>query len=312
MRFVPASKRRAALRIVYDPRPVSGVSGFAHGSASVGYQPRNRIALGRGAHGVGAVGVIAHELGHVLGLVHDDRRCATMNSAAWSRCGLPPSCSILQADDVRGAIARYGGHARPLLPELCPPAPAGLSVDRVAESGRILATITVSPAAGVVGVIERDAVGRCPESSGGILHGQLAAAGATYVSEVTPTGPFVGLSGGTLCVRVWSFDDTGRVSAAALTQQVALPPAAARIGDEGYSLSGSLYRSVPLVAARTAARAIFIASLSTSPATVSRIVQRSKLTPSPHNLSSRREARASRRRSSGTSNRKKKSRTRKS
>ena len=163
VRFTPASKRRATLRIVYDPRPVSGVSGSAHGSASVGYQPRNRIALGRGAHGLGAVGVIAHELGHVLGLIHDDRRCATMNSAAWSRCGLPPSCSILQPDDVRGAIARYGGRARALRPELCPPAPAGLSVDRLPESGRILATITVSPAAGVVGVIERDAIGQCPE-----------------------------------------------------------------------------------------------------------------------------------------------------
>ena len=46
------------------------------------------------------------------------------------------------------------------------------------------------------------------------------------MSEVTPVGPFVGLSGGTLCVRVWSFDDTGRVSTAALTQQIALPPAA--------------------------------------------------------------------------------------
>ena len=116
VRFVPASKRRAALRIVYGPRSTFGVSGLSHGSASVGYQPRNRIALGRGARGIGVVGVIAHELGHVLGLTHEDRRCATMNSVAWSRCGLPPSCSILQPDDVRGAIARYGGSARPLEP----------------------------------------------------------------------------------------------------------------------------------------------------------------------------------------------------
>jgi len=226
VRFVPASKRRAALRIVYDPRPTYGVSGLAHGSASVGYQPRNRIALGRGARGVGAVGVIAHELGHVLGLIHEDRRCATMNSVAWSRCGLPPSCSILQPDDVRGAIARYGGHALPRAPELCPPAPAGLTLERVAESGRIIAAITVATVTGVVGAIEQDAVGRCPESAGGIVRGQLAAPGASFVTDVTPTGPFVGLGGGTLCVRAWSFDDTGRVSAEALTQQIALPPPA--------------------------------------------------------------------------------------
>jgi len=226
VRFVPASKRRAALRIVYGPRSTFGVSGLSHGSASVGYQPRNRIALGRGARGIGAVGVIAHELGHVLGLTHEDRRCATMNSVAWSRCTLTPSCSILQPDDVRGAIARYGGHARPAAPELCPPAPAGLTVARVADSGRILAAITVSTATGVVGAIEQDAVGRCPESSGGIVHGQFAAPGESFVLDVTPTGPFVGLGGGILCVRVWSFDDTGRVSAAALTQQIALPPPA--------------------------------------------------------------------------------------
>ena len=226
VRFVPASKRRAALRIVDDPRPTSGASGLAHGFASVGYQPRNRIVLGRGAGGVGAVGVIAHELGHVLGLTHEDRRCATMNSVAWSRCTLPPSCSILQPDDVRGAIARYGGRARAPAPELCPPAPAGLTVERAADSGKILAAITVSTAAGVVGAIEQDAVGRCPESSGGILRGQLAAPGASFVLDVTPRGPFVGLGGGMLCVRAWSFDDTGRVSATALTQQIALPPPA--------------------------------------------------------------------------------------
>ena len=226
VRFVAAAKRRAAVRIVYDPRSTFGISGQAHGSASVGYQPRNRIALGRGARGVGAVGVIAHELGHVLGLVHEDRRCATMNSVAWSRCGLPPSCSIVQPDDVRGAIARYGGHARRPAPELCPPAPAGLIIERTSDSDRILAAITVSTATGVVGAIEQHAVGRCPESSGGIVRGQLAAPGASFVLDVTPTGPFVGLGGGMLCVRAWSFDDTGRVSAEALTQQIPLPPPA--------------------------------------------------------------------------------------
>jgi hypothetical protein len=230
VRFVRAPRRRAALRIVYDPRSTFGSAELAHGSASVGYQPRNRIALSRGARGVGAVGVIAHELGHVLGLIHEDRRCATMNSATWSRCTLPPSCSILQPDDIRGAVARYGGAARRPAPELCPPAPAGLTVDRAPDSGRILAAITVSPAAGVVGAVEQHAVGRCPDSAGGILRGQLAAPGASFVVDVTPSGPFVGLAGGMLCVRAWSFDDTGRVSAAALTRQIALPPAAAPAG----------------------------------------------------------------------------------
>ena len=97
-------------------------------------------------------------------------------------------------------------------------------MERAADSGRILATITVSTAPGVVGAVEQDAVGRCPESSGGIVRGQLVAPGASFVLDVTPTGPFVGLGGGMLCVRAWSFDDTGRVSADALTRQIALPP----------------------------------------------------------------------------------------
>lgn len=72
--------------------------------------------------------VIAHELGHVLGLDHDDTTCATMNSRLDrdhpERCPAPASgmwvCRLLRADDVRGAVSLYGGRVRPIRgPEFC-------------------------------------------------------------------------------------------------------------------------------------------------------------------------------------------------
>ena len=72
--------------------------------------------------------VIAHELGHVLGLDHEDRGCATMNSRLDGNrpehCAAPPQgawvCRLLRADDVRGAVSLYGGSVRPIRgPEFC-------------------------------------------------------------------------------------------------------------------------------------------------------------------------------------------------
>jgi hypothetical protein len=72
--------------------------------------------------------VVAHELGHVLGLDHEDATCATMNSRLDGNhpehCPAPPAgmwvCRPLRADDVRGAVSLYGGSVRPIRgPEFC-------------------------------------------------------------------------------------------------------------------------------------------------------------------------------------------------
>jgi hypothetical protein len=128
VRLVPVARRRAQVVISDSPGPRSdlAMSGFA----SVGYiyPGGGFVKLSRLAHprrpNYSMAGVASHELGHVLGLDHEDGSCATMNTSLWAECADARPCRLLERDDLRGAIKLYGGRARMARPAFCPKAPS--------------------------------------------------------------------------------------------------------------------------------------------------------------------------------------------
>jgi hypothetical protein len=96
-------------------RPCTGVIGEAQ--AGFGGRRVSRLRLQPGCPFGVRVMAAAHELGHVLGLNHENRRCALMNAVYVARCHPQPLdwewyCSPARDDDLRGLIRLYGGRFR--------------------------------------------------------------------------------------------------------------------------------------------------------------------------------------------------------
>ncbi len=116
VRLVEVPRSRA--RLLISPLPKGSCFG-AIGEALVGYTGGFQSFMH--LQSTCAEGTLtmtaAHEFGHVLGLRHENKRCALMNSVFVSRCRPQPLdwewyCSPPRDDDRRGLLRRYGGKFR--------------------------------------------------------------------------------------------------------------------------------------------------------------------------------------------------------
>lgn len=238
VRFVPVARSEAQLVV----RTLPGSSCTRRepsvaGEATVGFARGATVWISRldtsteKCNAWSSAEALAHELGHVLGLDHETRGCATMNpvgtvngptlcteGASWTW-----DCGLLHADDVRGAVALYGGSPRPPRRQTCDlyaaSAPPGrLLVAGAGAPGTISATFArprdpsaplfLAERAGPASYTLQVQRNRCATSPDlDARYRWRAAPGGLERSGADR------LSRGTYCVTVWAVDGLGRPSA---------------------------------------------------------------------------------------------------
>lgn len=251
------TKSGARIRLVFvrrggDLHIIPGTSrtipGGAAGYAPVGMQPnrmiRIRTSFNQKPNGLDYtfVRIITHELGHALGLEHSRSSCATMypivpnaNSCirmrGYTDGGVGSFCRLLQADDLRGIVRRYGGRAR-LAPLICyrAPAPARPALaqadtDPGETYGQANLIVNWTAPAGYPAAladhlmtVASAAADRCPTrmpKQGGPQSWTIdssSGSSATTNRRLSVEPPATGPRYGRFCVTVWTSDDAGRVS----------------------------------------------------------------------------------------------------
>ena len=176
--------------------------------------------------------IAAHELGHVLGLNHEDSQCATMNATITAtapiRCDQPPAnqwrCGLLEDDDIAGAVKLYGGRANPPQRRYCPkvppkpksppppppdpltPAAAVEVTSAPGESSRVLVRWLNGPSDRIRSVVVARARERCPARPNGLERETVK---VTPGQEGSVTFP---LEVESACYAVWSRDRKGTLS----------------------------------------------------------------------------------------------------
>lgn len=241
-----------------EPRPGDAQVSLPIASNSDAREQRFSVAL-----------ISAHELGHVLGLDHEDGGCATMNStitaSAPVRCEQPPAgqwrCGLLEKDDVRGAVGLYGGSVDLQGPRYCPkvppkpkappppppvplsPAAAVLVTSEPGSSSDVTVRWLNGDSERIRSVVVARARGRCPAKPAGLERRTVDAepgveGRATFELELESA-----------CYAVWSRDRKGNLSSspatawldgpaspATPTNLVATPALSNALGDTSVSL----------------------------------------------------------------------------
>jgi hypothetical protein len=238
VRFVPAAAGSADVRIQLGPVP-TGNCGFATYGDQGGAHVNLVGGLICGSSGI-AVEIIAHELGHILGLGHEFHKCALMNvtGGVLGLCHhLAPLgfsqylCDPLQPDDIAGAVALYGGHPREVTRPVCDAwtplgAPTGLTVTGTLVQWRDASASTpllpglgafVHPSPNVVLAV---AQGHCPSdpTKDGFIATVAAKPGQQNTYTTTTFAP------GQYCVAAWTQDLLQRHSTLVTAQFTVVGP----------------------------------------------------------------------------------------
>ncbi len=231
VRFVPSSRASAQLVLKH----FSHNRCVGHARATVGHVRQATVELPRIdesssiCNSYSSAHAVAHELGHVLGLGHEERRCALMNGvgtwrgaqhcrqeAVWTwRCGL------LEPDDVSGAVKLYGGRTSAASRGSCPAYAATQSPDRFSIERRVNGLVIgfgrpalpLMPA--FLAAMTRNEGGwafasdrhRCPSAVSEARH-YAWEVGVGERMQVTARTP----QPGRYCYAIWSTDPLGRPS----------------------------------------------------------------------------------------------------
>jgi hypothetical protein len=121
---------RAQAQVVVGARLDAGdedEAGLAEMQTVNGWIRSGTVYIRSGTPRYAAAQIFAHELGHILGLGHENRACATMNSMLQGdhpfRCAAPPPgtwrCGLVTKDDASAAAHLYGGTPRAQAHEFC-------------------------------------------------------------------------------------------------------------------------------------------------------------------------------------------------
>ena len=242
VKFVRVSKARKARLVIKNTKRVPAGCGTGYGT--LGYPGPGRKATVSILHGSDADGqkcawpgqtlVVAHELGHVLGLEHNTSGCSLMNTSHTN--GVAPSlcvgddidevkpgrwrCRLIEKVDLKRAKRIYGGNPRLAETEWCDAIdriPATGTVTPTQVGGGFTVTVTRAPEPAVPAWLGTWAYGE----PGFEVHATPAACTAVPGDDTTQVGlglwgatPVGGaadeylrpLPAGPVCLSVWQFD----------------------------------------------------------------------------------------------------------